>query len=119
MRTSSQFKRKRSIRRQRKTTKDDSWQQIKTAEKQKYANQRDIRRFYAFTKEIFGPIKSTVAGLKDSDDTTILTDPESILDLWKNTFSPFSMITPLRRKTSCETSPIPCPELDVTPLNLP
>lgn len=34
-----------------------------------------MRCFYALTKEIFGPIKSMVAGLRGPDSATILTEP--------------------------------------------
>ncbi|XP_076066157.1 uncharacterized protein LOC143039796 [Oratosquilla oratoria] len=45
----------------------------------KSSDQRDLRSFYAATKEIFGPTRSSVGGLKDVDEATIITDSEGIL----------------------------------------
>jgi len=41
-----------------------TWWQQKSENLQKYADQRDIRRFYAATKEIFEPTRSSVGSLK-------------------------------------------------------
>ena len=64
----------------------NKWWMAKAAEIQMYADRWDMRRFYATTKEIFGPTRSSVGGLKDAGNTTTLTDPTSILDRWKSHF---------------------------------
>ena len=63
----------------------NTWWQNKSEQIQNYADQRDMRRFYAATKEIFGPTRSSVGGLKDIDGSTI-TDTEGILRRWKSHF---------------------------------
>ena len=45
-----------------------------------------MRRFYAATKEIYGPTRSSVNHLKDVDGTTVLSEPDRILEHWKNHF---------------------------------
>ena len=45
-----------------------------------------MRRFYAATKEIYGPTRSSVNHLKDVDRTTGLSKPDKILERWKNHF---------------------------------
>lgn len=40
----------------------NTWWQRKSKEIQNYADQRDLRRFYAATKEVFGPTRSSVSG---------------------------------------------------------
>ncbi|XP_076044843.1 uncharacterized protein LOC143027437 [Oratosquilla oratoria] len=64
----------------------NTWWQKKPAEIQSYADQRDLRSFYAATKEIFGPTRSSVAGLKDVDGATTITDSEGILLRWRSHF---------------------------------
>ena len=64
----------------------NTWWQNKGEEIQNYADQRDMRRFYAATKEVFGPTRSSVGGLKDADGSTIITDTEGILRRWKSHF---------------------------------
>jgi len=44
-----------------------------------------MRRFYAATKEIFGPTRSSVGSLKNADDSTV-SDTQGILDRWKSHF---------------------------------
>ncbi|KAK3870093.1 hypothetical protein Pcinc_024644 [Petrolisthes cinctipes] len=56
------------------------------AEIQNYADQRDLRRFYAATKEVFGPTRSSVGSLKDVDGATTITNSEGILSRWKSHF---------------------------------
>ncbi|KAK3860523.1 hypothetical protein Pcinc_033430 [Petrolisthes cinctipes] len=64
----------------------NTWWQRKAADTQNYADQRDLRRFYAATKEVFGPTRSSVGGLKDVDGATTITDSEGILSRWKSHF---------------------------------
>ena len=64
----------------------NTWWQRKSEEIQNYADQRDLRRFYDATKEIFGPTRTSVGGLKDTDGTTVITDSEGILKRWKSHF---------------------------------
>ncbi|KAK3887542.1 hypothetical protein Pcinc_005572 [Petrolisthes cinctipes] len=64
----------------------NTWWQRKAAEIQSYADQRDLRRFYVATKEVFGPTRSSVGGLKDVDGATTITDSEGILSRWKSHF---------------------------------
>ncbi|XP_076047347.1 uncharacterized protein LOC143028874 [Oratosquilla oratoria] len=64
----------------------NTWWQRKAAEIQKYSDQRDLRSFYAATKEIFGPTRSSVGGLKDVDGATTITDSEGILLRWRTHF---------------------------------
>ncbi|KAK3885996.1 hypothetical protein Pcinc_009823 [Petrolisthes cinctipes] len=64
----------------------NTWWQRKAAEIQNYADQRDLRRFYAATKEVFSPTRSSVGGLKDVDGATTMTDSEGILSRWKSHF---------------------------------
>ncbi|KAK3886377.1 hypothetical protein Pcinc_009480 [Petrolisthes cinctipes] len=64
----------------------NTWWQRKAVDIQNYADQRDLRRFYAATKEVFGPTRSSVGGLKDVDGATTITDSESILSRWKSHF---------------------------------
>ena len=64
----------------------NTWWQRKSEEIQNYADQRDLRSFHAATKEIFGPTRSSVGGLKDADGLTTITDSEGILDRWKSHF---------------------------------
>lgn len=61
----------------------NTWWQTKATEIQQYADHRDMRRFYASIKEIYGPVKSSVGGLKDAGNNITLTDPKSILDRWR------------------------------------
>jgi len=42
----------------------NTWWQQKSENLQKYADQWDMRRFYAATKEIFGPTRSSFGSLK-------------------------------------------------------
>lgn len=64
----------------------NTWWQRKAAELQSFADQRDLRSFYAATKEIFGPTRSSVGGLKDADGATTITDSEGILARWRSHF---------------------------------
>ncbi|XP_076061565.1 uncharacterized protein LOC143037317 [Oratosquilla oratoria] len=64
----------------------NTWWQNKAAEIQSYADQRDLRSFYAATKKKFGPTRSSVGGLKDVDGATIITDSEGILLRWRSHF---------------------------------
>ena len=64
----------------------NTWWQRKAEEIQNFADQRDMRRFYAATKEVFGPTRSSVGGLKDTDGLTTITDSEGILSRWKSHF---------------------------------
>ncbi|KAK3869746.1 hypothetical protein Pcinc_024974 [Petrolisthes cinctipes] len=64
----------------------NTWWQRKAANIQNYADQRDLRRFYAATKEVFGPTRSSVGGLKDVDGATTITDSEGSLSRWKSHF---------------------------------
>ncbi|XP_076041936.1 uncharacterized protein LOC143025811 [Oratosquilla oratoria] len=64
----------------------NSWWQKKAAEIQSYADQRDLRSFYAATKKNFGPTRSSVGGLKDVDGATTITDSEGILLRWRSHF---------------------------------
>ena len=64
----------------------NTWWQRKSEEIQNYADQREMRRFYDATKEIFGPTRSSVGGLKDTDGATVITDSEGILKRWKSHF---------------------------------
>uniref|UniRef100_A0A0L8HXX2 Endonuclease/exonuclease/phosphatase domain-containing protein n=1 Tax=Octopus bimaculoides TaxID=37653 RepID=A0A0L8HXX2_OCTBM len=57
--------------------------QGKAEEMQIYADQRDLRSFYAATKVIFGPTRSSLGGLKNAAGPTI-TDTQGILDRWKS-----------------------------------
>ncbi|CAE1281199.1 unnamed protein product [Acanthosepion pharaonis] len=64
----------------------NNWWQRKAAERQSYTDQRDLRNFYAATKDIFGPTRSSVDGLKDVDGATTFTDSEGILARWRSHF---------------------------------
>lgn len=64
----------------------NTWWQRKAAEIQNFADQRDLRQLYAATKEVFGPTRSSVGGLKDIDGVTTITDSEGILLRWKSHF---------------------------------
>ncbi|KAK3873525.1 hypothetical protein Pcinc_021493 [Petrolisthes cinctipes] len=64
----------------------NTWWQRKAPDIQNYADQRDLRQFYAATKEVFGPTRSSVGGLKDVDGATTITDSEGILSRWKSHF---------------------------------
>ena len=64
----------------------NNWWQQKSEEIQRFADQRDMRRFYAATKEIFGPTRSTVCSLKDADGFTVINDTQGILNRWRSHF---------------------------------
>ena len=64
---------------------ENTWWQHKSENLQKYAEKRDMRRFYAATKEIFGPTRSSVGSLKNADGS-LISDTQGILDLWKSHF---------------------------------
>ena len=64
----------------------NAWWRKKAEEIQAFSDQRDMRRFYAATKEIYGPTRSSVNHLKDVDGTTVLSEPDRILGRWKNHF---------------------------------
>ena len=64
----------------------NAWWRRKAEEIQAYSDQRDMRCFYAATKEIYGPTRSSVNYLKDVDGTTVLSEPDRILERWKNHF---------------------------------
>ncbi|KAI8496700.1 hypothetical protein Bbelb_253550 [Branchiostoma belcheri] len=60
------------------------WWQEK--EIQSYADNRDLRRFYAATKEIFGPRRGCTNTLQAADGTTTLTEDQAILQRWQEHF---------------------------------
>ena len=62
------------------------WWRKKAEGSQSYSDQRDMRRIYAATKEIYGPTRSSVNHLKDVDGTTVLREPDRKLERWKNHF---------------------------------
>ena len=62
------------------------WWQKKAREIQSYADGRDLRRFYAATKEIFGPRRVNSNALKTADEKTTLTEGQDILKRWKEHF---------------------------------
>ena len=64
----------------------NTWWRKKAEEIQAYSDQRDMRRFYAATKRIYGPTRSSINHLKDVDGTTVLSEPDRILERWKNHF---------------------------------
>ena len=61
----------------------NTWWQEKLAEIQTHADRRDMCQFYSAIKEIYGPTKSSVGGLKSSDGLSTVTDGQGILDRWK------------------------------------
>ena len=64
----------------------NQWWQQKALELQRYAEVRDLRSFYAGTKELYGPVKSSVGSLLSADESTIITDPISVLERWRDYF---------------------------------
>ena len=64
----------------------NAWWRKKAEEIQAYSDQRDMRRFYAAMKEIYGPTRSSINHVKDIDGTTVLSEPDRILERWKNHF---------------------------------
>ncbi|KAI8493246.1 hypothetical protein Bbelb_292500 [Branchiostoma belcheri] len=62
------------------------WWQEKAKEIQSYADNRDLRRFYAATKEIFGPRRGCTNTLQAADGTTTLTEDQAILQRWQEHF---------------------------------
>ncbi|CAH1249934.1 Hypp8727 [Branchiostoma lanceolatum] len=62
------------------------WWQDKAKEIQSYADSRDLRRFYAATKEIFGPRRGGTNTLLSADGITTLTEDQAILKRWKEHF---------------------------------
>lgn len=64
----------------------NQWWTQKAVELQQYADSRDLRNFYAGTKELYGPVRSSVGSLLSADSSTILTDPTDILERWRDHF---------------------------------
>lgn len=62
------------------------WWQEKSTELQAYSDSRDMRNFFAGTKQLFGPARSHHTVLKSADNQE-LTDPEEIIARWKEHFS--------------------------------
>ncbi|XP_035692546.1 uncharacterized protein LOC118427017 [Branchiostoma floridae] len=56
------------------------WWQDKAKEIQSYADNRDLRRFYAATKETYGPRRGGTNNLLTADGMTALTDDQAILN---------------------------------------
>ncbi|CAI9731096.1 Hypothetical predicted protein [Octopus vulgaris] len=61
------------------------WWQRKAKEMQNYMDQRDLRCFYAATKEIISPTRSPMGSLKSAAGSTI-TKIQGILESWKSHF---------------------------------
>ncbi|XP_076049515.1 uncharacterized protein LOC143030242 [Oratosquilla oratoria] len=64
----------------------NTWWQEKANEIQNFFDQKDMYHFYAATKEIFGPTKSSISRLMEEDGITVLNDPQDILCRWKTHF---------------------------------
>ena len=64
----------------------NTWWWRKAEEIQNYAEQREMMCFYNAIKEIYGPTRSSVGGLKNGEGTTTITDTEGILLRWKSHF---------------------------------
>lgn len=68
----------------------NNWRQQKAIELQGYANIRDLRRFYEGTKELFRLVRSSTGSStwdhQSVDSNTILTDPQDILQRWREDF---------------------------------
>ena len=65
----------------------NKWWQQKASELQRYADTRDLRNFYAGTKQLNGPVRTSTGTLLAADSTAILTDPLDILERWREHFS--------------------------------
>ncbi|XP_076046084.1 uncharacterized protein LOC143028190 [Oratosquilla oratoria] len=63
-----------------------SHEQDTRCRRKKYADNRDLRNFYAGTKGIYGPVRSSVGSLLSADSSTILTYPTDILNHWRDPF---------------------------------
>ncbi|CAH1250247.1 Hypp8829 [Branchiostoma lanceolatum] len=62
------------------------WCQDKAKEIQSYTDNRDLRRFFAATKEVFGPRRGGTNILLSADGITTLTEDQAILKRWKEHF---------------------------------
>ena len=65
---------------------ENNWWQAKSTQLQFFADNRDMRNFYAGTKEIYGPQRSSVSKLKAADNTTVISERDEILHRWKEHF---------------------------------
>ena len=65
----------------------NNWWQEKAKELQTYADARDLHNFYAGTKELYGPTRSSTGTLKTADNNSTLTDSQDILMRWREHFS--------------------------------
>lgn len=64
----------------------NSWWQQNAQELQSLSDARDLSKFYAKLKEIYGPSRTSTGTLKAADNVTILTDSTVILERWKEHF---------------------------------
>uniref|UniRef100_A0A8C7Z6H7 Reverse transcriptase domain-containing protein n=1 Tax=Oryzias sinensis TaxID=183150 RepID=A0A8C7Z6H7_9TELE len=64
----------------------DSWLSNKADEIQAYADQHDMKNFYASLKEVYGPTSSGSSPLLSADGSTLITDKQRILERWAEHF---------------------------------
>ena len=71
---------------QRLRVMQDNWIKSKAEEIQGHAERHDAKRFYHALKEIYGPSSSGSSPLLSADGSTVLTDPDQILQRWAEHF---------------------------------
>ena len=64
----------------------DSWLKQKAEEIQKYADQKDMKRFYDAIKTVYGPQPASSSPLLSADGQRLLTEKSHILDRWAEHF---------------------------------
>ena len=64
----------------------DSWLKQKAEEIQKYADHKDMKRFYDAIKTVYGPQPASSSPLLSADGQRLLTEKSHILDRWAEHF---------------------------------
>ena len=77
----------RSLLQQKLRKMQDSWLNDKAEEIQRYADNHDLRNFYASLREVYGPTPSGSSPLLATDGTTLISDKEKILERWAEHFN--------------------------------
>jgi hypothetical protein len=95
----------------------DQWWTKKAEEIQLFADTRDLKRFYAALKEVYGPKTGAVSPVLASDGHTLIVEKEKILARWAEHFNSVlnsSSVIDLRTFASMHQEPV-LSDLDLPP----
>ncbi|XP_014782439.1 uncharacterized protein LOC106877903 [Octopus bimaculoides] len=107
----ARFKEAKSLCQRRIREIENQWWQAKAVQLQSFADSRDMRNFFAGTKEIYGPQRSSTSQLKTADNSTVITEKDGVLHCWKEHFE--ALLN--RPSTASEDPPKNIPQHPIRP----